>query len=155
VARARALTLVVAVLSCAAAACASAQTSTRLQPEVRADVLGPAPYRWQGGAGLTAALGYYARVTVLGGYTPEADARYLGGHWRGDVIARVLLDPFRQQRWGVSIGGGLSVRHYTYLAAVLDVEGPPLGGVLPAVQMGVGGGVREGIVLRRAMRGRR
>jgi len=155
VARARALTLAVAVLASTVARHAAAQDAPRVRPELRVDVLGPSPYVWQAGAGVTVALGYYARVTALGAYAPDADSRYLGDHWRGDVIVRMLLDPFRQQRWGLSIGGGLSVRRTTYLAAVLDLEAPSVGGIVPALEVGVSGGVRAGIVLRRAIRGRR
>lgn len=131
-----------------------AQAAT-LKPEVRVDVLGPRPYVWQPGVGVTRAMGYYARVSAIVGYAPRADERLLGDRWRADVIARVLLDPFREQRWAVSFGGGLSFRRETYLAGVLDIEGPAIRGMLPALEVGVSGGVRAGIMLRRAAAGRR
>lgn len=151
VARTRSLTRLAAgvLLLCAQ------RMHAQLQPELRVDALGPAPYVVQSGAGVTLALGYYARVTAVVAGAPQTDDRYIGDHWRGDVIARVLLDPFKQQRWALSLGGGLSVRRQTYLAAIVDLEGPAIGGVMPALQAGVGGGVRAGVVLRRAMRGRR
>ena len=153
VARARALTLALAALP-AIAARGTAQRSP-LQPEVRVDVLGPAPYVYQIGAGVTQALGYYARVTAVAAFAPDADPRFIGDRWRGDLLARVLLDPFKQQRWALSLGGGLSVRRQTSLAAVVDLEGPELGGVMPAVEIGVSGGLRAGVLLRRPIRGRR
>ncbi|HJQ18818.1 MAG TPA: hypothetical protein VJ867_00625 [Gemmatimonadaceae bacterium] len=126
-----------------------------VQPEVRLDAVGPRVYSVQPGVGLNAALGYYARLSGVAGYAPDADARFLGDHWRADVIARMLLDPFREQRWALSVGGGVSIRRRSYLTMILDLEGPPLSGMLPAIQVGLGGGVRGAFVLRRAVAGRR
>ena len=127
-----------------------------LQPELRADVAGPAPIAIEPGIGLTTALGTYARLGVTAGYDVNGAPERTGRRWRGDLVARVTLDPFRQQRWALSFGGGVSYRGATtYLAALIDLEGPEVRGVLPAVQMGVSGGVRAAIVLRRALRGRR
>jgi hypothetical protein len=127
-----------------------------LQPELRLDVLGPAPVSIEPGVGATAVLGNYVRIGVAAGYDVRGDASRAGRRWRGDVLARVTLDPFRQQRWALSIGGGLSYRgSSTYLAALLDLEGPEGRGLLPAIQIGVSGGVRAGVILRRATRGRR
>ena len=127
----------------------------RLQGEVRADVVGPRTPIVSPAVGLTIPLGYYVRVTALGGIAASPDSTFLSDRWRGELLARFLFDPFRQQRWGVSVGGGLSVRRQTYLAAVLDLEGPPVLGFLPALQAGVSGGARAGLVLRRAIAGRR
>ena len=127
----------------------------RLQPELRIDALWPAPVVVQPGVGATIPLGYYVRVTAAAGYAPRADARLIDDHWRGDVIGRFLLDPFRQQRWGASVGGGLSIREKTYLAALLDIEGRDWKGVMTALQIGVSGGVRAGLVFRRAVSDRR
>jgi len=142
-----------AALAAATARPAGAQRF--MQPEARVDVLGPGRYAWQPGVGLTAGLGYYARLTAIAGYAPSPDARMLDDHWRGDAIVRVVLDPFREERWGLSFGGGLSVRRQTYLAAVVDLEGPSTVGWLPAVEIGVSGGLRAGVVLRRAVKQRR
>jgi len=127
-----------------------------LQPELRADVLGPPPFSFEPGVGLNAALGHYVRVGASAGYDVRGLPARAGRRWRGDLIGRVTLDPFRQQRWALSIGGGLSYRgSTTYLAAVAEVEGPEMRGLLPAIQIGVSGGVRAGFILRRAVRGRR
>jgi len=156
-ARPRAVTgmrcLVCLVLAAAAAQPVRAQNF--VQPEARLDVVGPGHYVLQPGVGLTAGLGYYARLTAIAGYAPAVETRMLGDHWRADVITRVVLDPFREARWGLSFGGGLSVRRQTYLAAVVDLEGPATAGWLPAVEIGVSGGWRAGVVLRRAVRQRR
>ena len=142
----------IAALIAVPAMVASAQ---RVQPELRADVLGPRPYGVHGGAGMNVFLGTYTRVGALAGY----GARPAGGRtreeWRGDLVVRLTLDPFRQQRWGLSLGGGVSVRRTAFLLAVADVEGPAIRGWLPALQFGAGGGLRAGLGLRRAINGRR
>ena len=141
-----------AALLCAAGSL-HAQT---LQPEVRLDVLGPRPYSAEPGLGATIPIGYYVRVSVGAGYALPLERTLAGNRWRADLLARATFDPFRQQRWALSLGGGLSYRRSTiYLAAIADVEGPALGPVVPAFQVGVSGGMRAGVVLRRAVPGRR
>jgi hypothetical protein len=125
------------------------------QLELRGDVLGPAPASVQPGIGWTFFAGYYGRVTADAGYAPAPRADLIADHWRGDVITRFVFDPFRQQRWGLSLGGGLSFRKRTYLAVVIDLEGPEVSGFLPALQLGVSGGVRGAVILRRARPARR
>jgi hypothetical protein len=117
--------------------------------------MGPEPYSVQPGVGGVVALGYYARFSADVGYAMRSDAKLIGDRWRADLLGRFTLDPFRQQRWGLSIGGGLSFRRQTYLAAVVDLEGPEWAGLLPALQVGVSGGWRAGLVLRRAIKGKR
>ncbi len=72
-----------------------------------------------------------------------------------DVIGRFLLDPFQQMRWGLSVGGGLSVlaargdRLRPVLAVAADLERRRTSpGIAPAFQLGLGGGVRAGMALR-------
>jgi hypothetical protein len=127
----------------------------RLQPEARLDAIGPTPYSLQPGAGVILALGHYARVSAAVGYAVRPSPSLIDDRWRSDVLVRVTLDPFRQQRWGISLGGGLSFRKRTYLAAIVDLEGPEAGGLLPALQVGVSGGFRAAVALRRAVKGRR
>jgi hypothetical protein len=136
-------------------ACPAALFAQRFQPEARVDVIGPSPYALHGGVGVGARLGTYVRVSAGGAYGVRPVGAGARSEWRGDLLARALLDPFRQQRWGLSVGGGVTVRHRAYLAAIVDLEGPPTGGILPALQVGVGGGLRAGIIVRRAMQGRR
>ncbi len=57
--------------------------------------------------------------------------------------------------FGISLGGGISVpfvqgdtRVRPYLTAVADLEGHKHGPVTPALQIGLGGGARLGVVLR-------
>ena len=132
-----------------------AQVAGAQQLELRGDVLGPHPASVQPGIGLTLFAGYYGRVTADVGYAPVSRADLVADHWRGDVIARFLFDPFREQRWALSLGGGLSFRSRTYIAVIMDLEGPEMRGFLPAFQMGVSGGLRGALVLRRAKPQRR
>ena len=135
----------------------SPSSAQRVQPEARVDALEGRPGRFtvQPGAGAIVALGYYARVSADVGYAVRRDVTFIDDRWRADLLTRVTLDPFREQRWALSIGGGLSVRRRTHLAAIADVEGPETRGWLPALQVGVSGGVRAGVALRRAIKGRR
>lgn len=142
----------------AAVAWSTGADAQALQPELRLDVIGPAPASIEPGIGATARVGHYLRVGWAAGYDVASHDRTFGtGHrWRGEVIGRVTLDPFREHRWGLSFGGGITYRRSrAYLAAIVDLEGPELRGLLPAVQLGVSGGMRGGVILRRAIRGRR
>ena len=132
-------------------------------PEVRLDVLGGRPASVQGAAGVVIPSGYYVRIGVLAGAgaTVERDGATRAAG-RVDVLARFLIDPFRQSRWGFSAGAGVSLRAdpgdrvRPHLLAALDVEGRRArGGFTPALQIGLGGGVRGGIGLRWSDRGAR
>jgi len=125
-------------------------------PEVRLDVLGGRPSSVQGAVGVEIPTGAYVRIGLLAGVGAtvgqDETSRAAG---RIDVLARFLLDPFRQSRLGFSAGAGVSVRadpgervRPTLLVA-LDLEGRRWkSGVTPALQIGLGGGVRGGIGLR-------
>lgn len=127
-----------------------------LQPEIRLDVVGPAPVSLEPGVGVTGRVGNYVRTGFAIGYDARGVPHRAGERWRFDLTARVTLDPFREQRVGLSLGGGVSHRgSTTYLAALVDLEGPALLGMIPALQVGASGGLRGGLILRRAIRGRR
>lgn len=144
------------ILTGAALCVATSLHAQRLQPEVRLDVLGPRPYSVEPGIGVILPLGYYVRVGGGAGYALPLEPTLNGRRWRADLIVRGTFDPFRQQRWALSLGGGLSHRRSsTYIAAIAELEGPEMRGLLPAFQIGVSGGVRAGVILRRAVPGRR
>jgi len=105
--------------------------------------------------GVDAAVGY-----PLGERSVDAPTRRIDG--RFDLLVRFLLDPFRQSRYGLSLGGGMSVRAEPgerarpLLLVAVDVEGRRTSsGVVPAVQVGLGGGARIGVILRRGSPGAR
>lgn len=147
--------------SLAAALCLVAAPITRAQSippayaEYRGDAIVGRGTSAQAGLGAVFVMGTYVRTSVdaAGGATWRYDAARASG--RADVIARFLLDPFRESRLGFSLGGGVSVPYESgdthvrpLLTAVVDVEGRLRGGVTPALQVGLGGGTRIGLVLR-------
>jgi hypothetical protein len=132
-----------------------AQNQPPVYAEYRADAIVGRGTAAQGGAGVVVPIGIYVRLGIdaAGGATWHDDATRASG--RVDVIGRFLLDPFRETRLGLSLGGGVSVpytngeqRVRPYLTLVVDVEGRVQGPVTPALQVGLGGGTRIGVVLR-------
>jgi hypothetical protein len=153
-----------AVTVAAAAVPSRAQQTQQARSEARVDYLGPSPHALHGGLGMSAPLGTYLRMTLIAaGGTSWADGRS-GASFRGDIVGRFSFDPFRERRWGLSAGGGVSLRYdqvrsgrhwRPLLALVIDLEGPRRGVIAPAIQVGLGGGVRAGAIVRRAAVGRR
>ena len=148
-----------------AASCARAQQAARPEPELRADVIDVRSAREgtvHAGVGIGIPLGYYARFGIVagGGITRRDDVQH--GSGRIDVVVRFLFDPFREARWGLSIGGGMSVMYEAQedwrelVLVAIDLESPPLRRrVVPALQLGLGGGARVGLILRPYQQGRR
>lgn len=156
VARAASTSILVLVLL-AGARTARAQGPGGFQPELRVDGLAPHPDAAQLGAGLEIPFGWYTRLGLVVAGGAARDSGIVVGSGRADAIVRFLLDPFRESPWGLSLGGGVSVRYEPlrgwreYLAVVAELEGSSRGPILPALQVGIGGGARVGIVLRRAI----
>jgi len=131
-------------------------TNGRVTPELRIDaIVNEHRTAVHAGAGIQVPAGSYARVGVIG--AAGADAVRAGAEVSGrlDLIGRFLFDPFRQNRWALSAGAGVSVRAHVgervrpWLVTVLDLEGPlNSSGFAPAFQLGLGGGVRLGGGLR-------
>jgi hypothetical protein len=155
-----------AALAGAAALIAGLSTSARGQdpaspgvmPELRADVLFGHQSAAQLGAGMQIPFGYYVRLGLDGAVGVRLGDVGAGSRMDGrvDLLTRFLLDPFRQNRYGLSLGGGIGLRaepgdHVRpVLLAALDLEGVRWSsGWVPALQVGLGGGARLGIVLRR------
>lgn len=155
-----------ALLSCAALAASAHAQSTidaGVKPEVRVDAItARSSTVVQVGGGVEIPAGYYARIGVIGAVGAPLASASRSLHGRLDVIGRFLFDPFREHAWGLSAGAGVSIRVAEhdrvrpYLATVLDLEGPRrASGFSPAVQVGLGGGVRVGAALRWAGRATR
>jgi hypothetical protein len=157
--------LAVAVLACVPA-CAAAQAPAaprRPQLEARADLIAARATAVQGALGLVVPLGTYARASAVGGGGTTALGGETRGSARADAVVRFLFDPFLERRWGPYGGAGVSALYTAaahdrgggwrgYLLAVAGIEGPPAHGVLPALELGLGGGTRVGVVLRGARR---
>ena len=147
-----------------------------VSPELRGDAIFRSHVTsLQLGAGVQVPAGIYVRIGVdaAAGYDITSSDRTLVGNdvnvgrtgsasGRVDIIGRFLLDPFRQTPYGLSAGAGLSLRATEgdrvrpLLLAVVDLEGRrSAGGWSPALQLGLGGGVRVGVVLRRSAPGTR
>jgi hypothetical protein len=151
-------------LSCLAAMIASpSRASAQVEPfkpavqfEARLDLLGGPPAGAQAGAGMNVAAGFYTRIgaDIAAGASSRDGGVVASG--RVDVAARYLLDPFHEFRWGPYAGGGITARwdgRATWRAGLLllvGMEGPAHAGWRTAVELGLGGGARLGLVLRRA-----
>ncbi len=148
----------VLVIAAVAARPARAQSTLELRPVpvVRADaIIARHQTSLEAGGGVQIPAGYYVRVDVIGAAGEHTQDGAHDASGRLDVVGRFLLDPYRQTPFGLSAGAGLSlrVRHgdrvRPYLLMVADLEGPrTAGGVSPALQLGLGGGVRIGLALR-------
>jgi hypothetical protein len=134
-----------------------------LQMEARLDAIIAHTTAVEGGLGLTIPAGIYVRSGLVAGI----GAGRHGVEGRTDLISRFSLDPFRQSRWAPYGGGGVSGRYRSkldggsraYLLLFVGVEGPlPFGrtsGFVPAFELGLGGGARFGVMLRRGINARR
>ncbi len=137
------------------------QPAQRLQPEVRADYIGSRAAAAHLGFGLNVPATAYVRlgiVAALGQAWSGGDATIAG---RVDGLVRFVVDPLRESRWAPYAAGGIggiydgSEKWRGVLVGALGAEGPVAGHVVPAIEVGFGGGVRVGVAFRRAMRGRR
>lgn len=136
---------------------ARAQGPLNPYPELRADVIAARHASTTAGVGVVLPFGSYVRL----GLDANGGAMWANGGsllvGRADAIGRFLLDPFRQVPVGLSLGAGLSLPVEQHsrtvrppLVAVVDLEGRRRGSWTPAVQLGLGGGFRFGLVLRRS-----
>ena len=148
-----------------AAPCAALSQTTQqpLQMEGRLDAIIARTTGFEAGLGLTVPSGIYVRSGLVAG----VGAGRHGVEGRTDLVSRFSLDPFRQSRWAPYGGGGISGRYrskldggsHAYLLVFLGVEGPlaagQRSGIVPAFEVGLGGGARLGIILRQGISARR
>lgn len=143
---------------------AQAQTPEQaVQTEWRVDGIFARTGGVEAGLGVSVPTGIYVRNGIVGGV---GVGRH-GAEGRTDLVSRFSLDPFRQSRWSLYGGGGISGRYRTkddggaraFLLVFVGLEGPlPLGhtsGWVPAFEVGFGGGARVGVILRRGINARR
>jgi hypothetical protein len=134
-----------------------------LQVEGRVDAIVARTTGIEAGLGLSVPSGIYMRTGLVGGI----GAGRHGVEGRTDLISRFSVDPFRQSRWAPYGGAGVSGRYrskldggsHAYLMIFLGVEGPlsrgATSGIVPAFELGLGGGARFGVILRRGINARR
>jgi hypothetical protein len=102
-------------------------------------------------------MGYYVRSGIVAAAGGSGD----GVSGRVDGFARFHFDPFRESRWAPYGGGGISGRFdkgdgaRAFLLLLLGFDGPIHGGMTSAVELGLGGGARVGVIIRQARRERR
>jgi hypothetical protein len=157
------LRLTLALTLVAPAAALSQVPQQPLQVEGRVDAIVARTTGVEAGLGLSVPSGIYMRTGLVAGI----GAGRHGVEGRTDLISRFSLDPFRQSRWAPYAGAGVSGRYRTkldggshaYLMIFLGVEGPlALGattGIVPAFELGLGGGARFAVMLRRGINARR
>jgi hypothetical protein len=133
----------------------------RAQPELRADFVDARVPAAHVGVGVSVPASTYVRlgiVAAVGQAWPDGRRTAAG---RVDGLARFVVDPQREFRWAPYASGGVGAiydgeEHWRgVLIGALGIEGPASGHIVPAFEVGFGGGVRLGIGLRRAMAGRR
>lgn len=137
------------------------QAGSLVQPEMRTDLLAARTSAVQLAAGAVTPAGEYLR---LGGDLGAGVAGGTGGPFfstRADFYGRFHLDPRGESRWApYLVAGGTfradqRARGRLYALGAVGVEGPVSHPVVPAFELGLGGGVRAGIVLRRGLANRR
>jgi len=155
------LLLIVGAAGAADAQNRSPRGAPRVQPEARADYIDARGATAHLGVGVSVPAGTYVRLGVVGAAGQawrDGDAVAAG---RVDAVARFVVDPLREFRWSPYAAGGLGgmydqiERWRAVLIGTLGVEGPAMGAVVPAIEVGFGGGTRVGVVFRRTMPGRR
>ena len=133
----------------------------RWRPSLRVDALIDRDPGAQVALGVAAPVDYNVRLALdagVGGVHRTAGVAAAG---RLDLTVRWLSDPFRQARWAINVGGGIGERFEahrgprTVAIVALGIEGPGDGAWVPGVEMGLGGGVRAGVTVRRAPRRQR
>jgi hypothetical protein len=133
----------------------------RWQPEARADFIGARAATAHLGAGISIPASTYVRLGLVAAAGQSwSDGQ---GHAAGrvDGLVRFVVDPLREFRWAPYASGGVGAIYdhsddwRAVLVGVIGIEGPASGSIIPAVEVGFGGGARVGVVLRRTMPGRR
>ncbi len=127
-----------------------------VQFETRIDALGGPPAGAQLGIGANVAADYYLRIGADAAFGAASRNGAAVAAGRVDIVSRYLLDPLHEFKWGPYAGAGMTAQWdqranwRADLLLVLGIEGPVHAGWRTSVELGLGGGARLGIVLRRA-----
>jgi hypothetical protein len=161
--------LLAAIVAAIAVRAAGAQAPQPRPPaatnEARIDARFATNNSIEAGWGYSIPLGVYVRATAIGALgKASTDSGQLSSA-RVEVLSRFLLDPFRESRFGLSVGGGLGLTNSQgfatidklgmphrqwepYLALIADLELTKSAGWQPALQVGLGNGLRVGLLFR-------
>lgn len=127
------------------------QVSVTYTPLVRLDVIAGDPNAVHGAAGIEFPLSNYFDIGGAAG----AGVSRTGFSGRGDLYGKFSLDPYHQNPWEPYVGGGVTERFdsggpgaRTFLLGFVGVNAPRSGSIQPAAELGFGGGVRFGVILR-------
>jgi len=133
----------------------------RPQWELRAEGIAAEAPGAVAGLGVNVRAGWYVRIggAVVGG-ARWSDASAPIGQVRADATVRFLLDPYAERRRGLYGGVGLSTTQLgrgvgaqpPQLLLLAGVESQPRNGRAWALEVGLGGGLRVGVVRRSARR---
>jgi hypothetical protein len=132
------------------------------QWEVRVDGTAATANAAHVGLGLNVRSGWYLRsgISVATGVVEGPDDFWRTSH-RVDLTTRFLLDPFGERRRAFYAGGGVTVRAdqdadpAARLLVIVGFEGNPERQRVPSIELGLGGGVRLGVVIRAKRSGAR
>jgi hypothetical protein len=144
-----------------ASAQSRAQRPPKLQPEARVDFIDARSAAAHLGIGLSMPASMYVRLGIVGAAGRAWNDGTTTAAGRVDGLVRFVVDPLREFRWAPYASGGVgaiydgSERWRAVLVGVLGIEGPSRGSLVPALELGFGGGARIGVVVRRTMPGRR
>ncbi len=163
--------LLPAALAAQAPAGGAARATRPVSGEVRADGAFGREGGVFAGLGLFGDAGLYTRLGLVAMAGLSRDPLALGAAdddgqlvpgARVEALARFHLDPLRLSRRGTYLGGGVAAALRDgaaprwQLVALVGLEGAPTrGGLAPALEVGLGGGVRVGMALRGARAARR
>lgn len=108
------------------------------------------------GAGAIVPAGTYARIVLGAGGGVTSLSGITHGSARADLTVRFLLDPVAQARWAPYAAGGLGyleegpARRRGVILLAFGLEGPlTREGLRTAIEAGLGGGARLGLIVRR------
>ena len=136
-------------------------SAPRFQPEVRADFVDARAPAAHLGVGVSVPASTYVRLGIVAAAGEAWANGTTTAAGRVDGLVRFVVDPLREFRWAPYASGGVGAiydgdeRWRGVLIGALGIEGPVTGRIVPAFEVGFGGGARIGVSLRRAMQGRR
>jgi hypothetical protein len=150
----------VAVVLLAHATAAAAQVSHQSpQPEIGVDAIAGRATAFQVAAGAALPTGDYLWLGGDLGFG-VVTGHDVGPSMRFDATGRFHPDQNHDAAWGPYLVAGLSYlanahqRGGVYVVGGIGLHAPAQRGVVPALEVGLGGGLRFGVVIRRAGRRR-